>query len=73
MELIESHTPVAKFDLSVRVAETEEGLPLTFEYNTDLFNDTTIERMASHFEKWLHEVSHYPQNPLHSPEHAIGT
>lgn len=48
------------------VAETEEGVRFTFEYNKDLFNATTIERMAGHFEKWLHEVSHYPQNPLHS-------
>ncbi|OSX98878.1 non-ribosomal peptide synthetase [Bacillus mycoides] len=66
IEMIESHSPIAKFDLSVMVAETEEGLLFTFEYNKDLFNATTIERMAGHFEKWLHEVSHYPQNPLHS-------
>ncbi|WP_144572332.1 non-ribosomal peptide synthetase [Bacillus paramycoides] len=66
IEMIESHSPIAKFDLSVMVAETEEGLRFTFEYNKDLFNATTIERMAGHFEKWLHEVSHHPQNPLHS-------
>ncbi|MEI4623585.1 non-ribosomal peptide synthase/polyketide synthase [Bacillus pfraonensis] len=65
IEMIESHSPIAKFDLSVMVAETEEGLLFTFEYNKDLFNATTIERMAGHFEKWLHEVSHHPQNPLH--------
>ncbi|MGQ0519252.1 hypothetical protein ACT453_60675, partial [Bacillus sp. D-CC] len=29
------------------------------------FNSSSIERMAGHFEKWLHEVSHHPQNPLH--------
>ncbi|MFD0772072.1 non-ribosomal peptide synthase/polyketide synthase [Bacillus sp. CGMCC 1.60114] len=66
IEMIESHSPIAKFDLSVMVAESEEGLLFTFEYNKDLFNATTIERMAGHFEKWLHEVSHHPQNPLHS-------
>ena len=33
--------------------------------------------MAGHFEKWLHEVSHRPQNPLHDlsmlsePEHTL--
>ncbi|PFJ06741.1 non-ribosomal peptide synthetase, partial [Bacillus cereus] len=66
IEMIESPSPIAKFDLSVMVAETEDGLLFTFEYNKDLFNATTIERMAGHFEKWLHEVSHHPQNPLHS-------
>ncbi|MEC3420879.1 amino acid adenylation domain-containing protein, partial [Bacillus cereus] len=65
IEMIESHSPIAKFDLSVMATETEEGLLFTFEYNKDLFNATTIERMAGHFEKWLHEVSHRPQNPLH--------
>ncbi|AFQ15020.1 non-ribosomal peptide synthase/polyketide synthase [Bacillus thuringiensis] len=65
IEMIESHSPIAKFDLSVMAVETEEGLLFTFEYNKDLFNATTIERMAGHFEKWLYEVSHRPQNPLH--------
>ncbi|MGQ0519343.1 hypothetical protein ACT453_61335, partial [Bacillus sp. D-CC] len=38
IEMIESHSPIAKFDLSVMAAETEEGLLFTFEYNKDLFN-----------------------------------
>lgn len=47
-------------------AETEEGLMFAFEYNKDLFDVTTIERMAGHFETWLNEVSHHPQKPLNS-------
>ncbi|RFT63252.1 amino acid adenylation domain-containing protein, partial [Bacillus clarus] len=66
IEMIESHSPIAKFDLSVMAAETEEGLIFSFEYNKDLFDVTTIERMAGHFETWLHEVSHHPQKPLNS-------
>ncbi|MFE4118690.1 amino acid adenylation domain-containing protein, partial [Priestia sp. YIM B13448] len=66
VEMIESHSPIAKFDLSVMAAETEEGLIFAFEYNKDLFDVTTIERMAGHFETWLHEVSHHPQKPLNS-------
>ncbi len=61
MELMESHASVAKFDLSLFVTETEEGLSLTFEYNTDLFDDTTIERMASHFEHWLNQIVSHPK------------
>ncbi|MDP1419335.1 non-ribosomal peptide synthase/polyketide synthase [Peribacillus simplex] len=66
IDMIESHSPIAKFDLSVMAAETEEGLMFAFEYNKDLFDVTTIERMAGHFEKWLHEVSHHPQKSLNS-------
>ncbi|PFD72567.1 non-ribosomal peptide synthetase [Bacillus cereus] len=61
MEIMESHTSVAKFDLSLFASETEEGLSLTFEYNTDLFNDTTIERMASHFKHWLNQIVSHPK------------
>ncbi|MCM3538297.1 non-ribosomal peptide synthetase [Priestia endophytica] len=64
MELMESHTSVAKFDLSLFASETEEGLLLTFEYNTDLFNDTTIERMAAHFEHWLYQIVSHPKDSL---------
>ncbi len=64
MELMESHASVAKFDLSLFVTETEEGLSLTFEYNTDLFDDTTIERMASHFEHWLNQIVSHPKGVL---------
>ncbi|MGM0887833.1 MAG: non-ribosomal peptide synthase/polyketide synthase [Bacillota bacterium] len=66
IDMIESHSPIAKFDLSVMAAETEEGLMFAFEYNKDLFDVSTIERMAGHFEKWLHEVSHHPQKSLNS-------
>ncbi|HCF52247.1 MAG TPA: non-ribosomal peptide synthetase, partial [Bacillus sp. (in: Bacteria)] len=61
MELMKSHASVAKFDLSLFASETEEGLSLTFEYNTDLFNDTTIERMASHFKHWLNQIVSHPR------------
>ncbi|MDQ0418594.1 amino acid adenylation domain-containing protein/non-ribosomal peptide synthase protein (TIGR01720 family) [Croceifilum oryzae] len=64
--MVDSDNPIAKFDLSLMATETEEGLSISFEYNTDLFDVTTIERMAGHFENWLHEVSHQPQKPLHS-------
>lgn len=64
MEMMESHTSIAKFDLSLFASETEEGLLLTFEYNTDLFNAATIERMAGHFEHWLSEIVSHPKDSL---------
>jgi len=40
---------VAKFDLTLNVFESEQGLNLECEYNTDLFTHDTITRMATHF------------------------
>ena len=48
---IESDT--AKFDLSLAVVETEQGIRGTLTYNVDLFNLDTITRMAGHFETLL--------------------
>ena len=38
-----------KFDLSLFMRETPDGLRGTFEYSTDLFERETIERMQAHF------------------------
>jgi len=43
----------AKFDLSLSMAESEEGLIGEVNYNTDLFDAASIERMARHFEHLL--------------------
>lgn len=39
---------VAQFDIMLTMAETTTGLGASFEYNTDLFDRSTIERMAGH-------------------------
>lgn len=56
------HIPVEteKFDLSLSVVETATGLTCTFSYSTDLFDTTTIERMAGHFLKLLQSVVSNP-------------
>ncbi len=38
----------AKFDLILFITEHSEGLRAAFEYNTDLFDATTIQRLARH-------------------------
>lgn len=43
----------AKFDLTLAMKETNAGLLGVFEYNTDLFDESTIQRMAAHFETLL--------------------
>ena len=47
---------VAQFDLTLIMAEAGEELYATFEYNTDLFDVTTIEQMAQSFQTLLKAV-----------------
>ena len=44
---VEAHT--AKFDLELIMEETEQGLRGHLEYNIDVFDTNTIERIAQHF------------------------
>lgn len=44
----ESQTNAAKFDITLDGTETGNGIFFTLEYNTDLFERKTMERMAKH-------------------------
>src|SRR6185369_9153557 len=57
LELLKIENYTAKFDLICDVTETSEGLTAAFEYNTDLFDDTTIERMMGHFQTLLEGIA----------------
>ncbi len=63
-DVIDNQT--ALFDLSLDIEETPEGLRGSFEYNTDLFDAATVQRMAGHFETVL-------ANALTHPEQSIAT
>jgi amino acid adenylation domain-containing protein len=43
----------SKFDLTLIAAETASGVRATFEYSTDLFEASTIKRLAEHFQYLL--------------------
>jgi amino acid adenylation domain-containing protein len=51
----------AKFDLTLAITETESGLHCRWEYNTDLFDAATIERMAGHFQILLEGIIANPK------------
>ncbi|QKI81708.1 non-ribosomal peptide synthetase [Kroppenstedtia eburnea] len=57
----EFDSETAKFDLTMFVTEMEEELLVSLEYNADLFDAATIERMASHFGCLLHSIVANPQ------------
>jgi amino acid adenylation domain-containing protein len=46
----------AKFDLSLSLQETAQGLRGSFEYATDLFDGSTIERLAGHYRALLEGI-----------------
>lgn len=46
----------APLDLMMQVADTEGGFICELQYNTDLFDDATVERMAGHFATLLRGI-----------------
>ena len=54
----------SKFDLTLSMEETDQGLEGGFEFNTDLFDDTTIHRMIGHFKALLNAVTKNPECTL---------
>ncbi|TMQ67695.1 MAG: amino acid adenylation domain-containing protein, partial [Candidatus Eisenbacteria bacterium] len=49
VETLDIDTGTAKFDLTLQVEETEDGLAGSVEYSADLFDAATIDRMIGHF------------------------
>jgi amino acid adenylation domain-containing protein len=54
-----------KFDLTLSLNETTSGLLGRLEYNTDLFECATIERLSGHLLTILTGIVDNPQTPLH--------
>ncbi|ASS75372.1 hypothetical protein CIG75_10465 [Tumebacillus algifaecis] len=54
----------SKFDISLYVMQKEAGLLVKFEYNTDLFDRATIERMGAHFQNLLHSILSDADQPI---------
>ena len=49
-----------KFDLTLIVTETEQGLHCLFEYSTDLFDAITIDNLLNHFHNLLKGIVEQP-------------
>ncbi|WP_221643002.1 non-ribosomal peptide synthetase, partial [Nostoc sp. 2RC] len=47
---------IAQFDLNLVMAEVDETLSASWQYNTDLFDAATIARMAGHFQTLLEGI-----------------
>jgi amino acid adenylation domain-containing protein/non-ribosomal peptide synthase protein (TIGR01720 family) len=56
--------PAARFDLVVEFLPRDGGLNLAVEYNTDLFDPGTIERLAEHLRVLLTAIAAEPNQPV---------
>jgi amino acid adenylation domain-containing protein len=63
MQEIEFETGITKFDLSLEIVDLG-NLHCTFEYNSDLYEESTIRRMAGHFAKLIEAVVDAPDEKL---------
>lgn len=61
---IEAHSATAKFDLTLFMLEEGDHLSGALEYNTDLFEEQTIQRLLDHFEQLLLSVTKNPDLPV---------
>ncbi|WP_414753961.1 amino acid adenylation domain-containing protein [Anabaena sp. CCY 9910] len=64
LNLLKIENRTAKFDLALSMQETESGLLGEWEFNTDLFDATTISRMAGHFQTLLESIVANPQQRI---------
>ncbi len=63
---VEVDTGTSKFDLTLDIRETAEGIAGFFEYSTDLFEAATIRRLADHWQILLAAAMAHPDQPLDS-------
>ncbi|MBV9789076.1 MAG: AMP-binding protein, partial [Chloroflexi bacterium] len=56
LEALDLEQRVAQFDITLMMAELDDGLVGSLQYNSDLFEPATIARMAEHFEMLLRAI-----------------
>src|SRR6185295_1143016 len=64
VEAIGVENTTAKFDLTLSMIDAGVGLKGSLEYNTELFNAETIQRMATHLEVLLTSIVSDPAQRL---------
>ncbi|MEO5804583.1 MAG: condensation domain-containing protein, partial [Verrucomicrobiota bacterium] len=63
-KFLDVETKTAKFDLTFVIRENAEGLTLVLEYNTDLFEGETIERMLRQYGRLLEGIVENPEQKI---------
>jgi amino acid adenylation domain-containing protein len=55
---------IAQFDLTLTIGEVGGRLAASFDYNVDLFDAATVQRLAGHFERLLTAALADPERPV---------
>lgn len=55
---------ISKFDLTLEAEEKQNKLCIAFEYNTNLFDETTIEQLISQFQNILYQAIRESNRPI---------
>jgi amino acid adenylation domain-containing protein len=63
---LEIESVTSKFELTLSVTETPEGLKAALEYSTDLFDEGTADRLLSHLQILLESAVEGPDKPVAS-------
>ncbi|MGC2062823.1 MAG: amino acid adenylation domain-containing protein [Thermodesulfovibrionales bacterium] len=63
---VEFCSDISYFDLELEIIDKEDGLCCSFIYNSALFNASTIERMARHFQYLLERIVANPEQHIES-------
>ena len=61
---VEADSKTSKYDLTLNTAETEEGLFCHIEYNTDLFDRPTMERLLKRYHMIVESILLHPQHKI---------
>ncbi|MEA5513969.1 non-ribosomal peptide synthetase [Nodularia sp. UHCC 0506] len=64
IEPVETEHFTSRFDISLDMYETPRGLRGTWEYSTELFQPTTIERFSEHFQTILSRIVANPEKSI---------
>ncbi len=55
---------MTQFDLTMFIAEYEDGLAVAIEFSSGLFERETIQRMLGHFQRLLESIASDPEQPI---------
>ncbi|HWP44056.1 MAG TPA: amino acid adenylation domain-containing protein, partial [Blastocatellia bacterium] len=64
LQPMDTGAKTAKFDLTVVLEDSDQGLLAAVEYNTDLFESHSIARLLSHFHSLLQAAASDPLSPI---------
>lgn len=73
LSLLEVEHETTKFDLGLFLTETEQGIEGYWQYNAELFENTTINRMSAHLETLLKSLVTQPDARINTLEILTGT